>query len=172
MNDCLMFIKNVLKEKRKFKSKDIIDRNISKLRVLQRLRKQFDEECTDYDEILLGNILSNCTQEDLNRIYYKNNLHGFFKNKKIRDLYREAVNRTDVYVNPDEEQTPEYLRNLLNEIWDYVEEFVLYRHEYTDRVYRTKNKMRNRVLVIDTDSKLESIKLFNCWKSFNSKSAV
>ena len=174
MNDCLMFIKNVLKEKknRKFKDEDILDKNISKRRVLQKLRRTFDEDCEDYNEVIIDNILSNCSQEDLNRIYYKNNIEAFFKNSKIKNLYARAINETDVYVNPDEDKTPEYLKNYLEELWSYCEEYVLYRHEYVDRVYRTKYKMRKRVLVIDTDSKLESIKLFNCWENLYSKSAA
>ena len=175
MNDCLIFIKNVLSERedRKFKDEDILDNNINKHKVLKRLRKQFDEDVDDYNENILNVILSNCDKEDLNRIYYKNNLNAFFKNnKKIKAIYRECIIRTEKYENPDESKTPEYLRNLLNELWSYLEEYVLYKHEYVDRVYRTKYKPRKRVLVIDTDSKLESIKLFNCWESFVSKSAA
>ena len=128
---------------------------------------------TEKEMTLVWEYMQGLSTEDLNRIYYKNNLNAFFKNnKKIKTIYRECIIRTEKYENPDESKTPEYLRNLLNELWSYLEEYVLYKHEYVDRVYRTKYKMRKRVLVIDTDSKLESIKLFNCWENLCSKSAA
>lgn len=171
MNDVLIFIKNVLSEKknRKFSDSDILDRNISKRRVLQRIRRTVAKECDDYDEVIVDNILSNCSNEDLNRIYYKNNIEGFFKNTKIRNLYKKAINETDIYVNPDEDKTPQYLKDYLEELWSYTEEYVLYRHEYVDRVYRTKYKKRKRVLVIDTDSNMVYL---NPWINFTTKNIL
>lgn len=156
MNECLIFIKNILKEsnKREFNDKDILDFNVDKYEVLERLRNNFDEECNDYDENILMDILKNCSKEDLNRIYYKNNIYAFLRHSKIKKLYRRIITETDVYNNPEEYLTPDHLKEKLGEMWAYLNEYVLYRHEYVDRVYRVKNKKRKVALVIDTDSEI------------------
>lgn len=156
MNDCLIFLKNIIKEgsDRKLNDKDILDSNVTVNEVIFRLRDNFDEECTDYDESVLYRILRNCTKEDLNRIYYKNNLFAFMRNSKIKKLYREIATSVKVYINPDEYATPEHLKKKLEKLWEYLGEYVFYRHEYTDRVFRVKNKMRRVALVIDTDSNM------------------
>lgn len=154
MNDCLIFIKNILKENttRKF-SDDILDNDISIYKVYDRLINNFDtDSCTDFDKDVILRLLKNCSKEDLNRIYYKNNIFEFLRNKKIKKLYRKMIVNTEIYTNPDEDKTPPELKMMLEEMWDYLKEFVLYNHEYVDRVFRVKNKMRRVALVIDTDS--------------------
>ena len=154
MNDCLIFIKNVIKEEsnRKFSDKQFIDNNVTVNKVINRLKNNFDKDATDIDEALLYRILRNCSQETLNRIYYKNNLFSFLSNKKINKLYRQMVLTEKLYLTPEESDTPEELRVRLNYIWDILDEYIFYNHEYVDREYRVKNKNRKVALVIDTDS--------------------
>ena len=155
MNDCLIFIKNILKEKgdRKLKDKDILDYNVSVSDVMAILIGNFDDEATDVDPAVLKQILNNCSQEDLNRIYFKNNLFEFCNQSKIKSMWRNIIENAEGYKNPDPDKTPKVLRELLDDIWIYIKEYVFYRHEYVDRVYRVTNKERKVALVIDTDSR-------------------
>lgn len=155
MNDCLYYIKNILSEQsdRKFKDKDVLDHNISKYQLKQRLINLFENKY-DCNEILLGRIINNLDKEDINRIYYKNNLMEFCSNSMIKEKIREYVLSVDVYVLPDGEKAPEELKNKMAYVWKYLEEYVVYNHQYVDRVYRVLNKTRKSVLVIDTDSNM------------------
>jgi hypothetical protein len=156
MNDCLIYLKNIIKEgvDRQFKDKNVLDINITLNEVLYRLRDMFDQECQDYDENIIYRILRGCSKEDLNRIYYKNNIYDFLRNNKVKRLYRESLTCVELYNNPEEHKTPKVLRDNLEDLWALLNEYVFYNYEYTDRVYRVQNKERCVALVIDTDSKL------------------
>ena len=165
MNDCLIFIKNVLKESknRKINDKDTLDYNVSVYDVTARLIANFDDEATDVDPAVIRQILVNCSQEDLNRIYFKNNLFEFCNQTKIKSMWKNIIENAKGYKNPDPDKTPKELRELLDEMWFYLNEYVFYRHEYVDRVYRVTNKERKVALVIDTDSNMVYL---NPWVNF------
>lgn len=157
MNDVLIYIKNVLseKKKRKLKDKDWLDRNMTAQDVMNRIKSNLDEECKDFDEPMVRVILNNCDQEELNRLYYKNNIFKLFDNsKRLREIYREGVMSVDQYVIPEEWATPEPLKSKLNLMWEVLNEYVLYNYNYIDKVFRVKNKTRRVALVIDTDSNM------------------
>lgn len=153
MNDCIIYIKNIIKEKRVYKDEDYIDVNVPIKALRDRLESMFYNKY-DCNKILITKILRNLTQEDINRIYYKNNLEAFSINENIRKMWIDIVTCVDVYVNPAENKTPEVLRNKLNSFWKILEEFVLYNHMQTDRVVRVTTRERKAVLVIDTDSNM------------------
>lgn len=156
MNDCIIYIKNILREERKYKDKDFIDKNVPLEIVVDRLYSMFYNKY-DCNINLIKNILRNVSQEDLNRIYYKNNLKAFSINKKITDTWIDIVTCVDKYVNPAEDKTPEHLKKKLNKFWEILEEFVLYNYMQTDRILRVTTKERKAVLVIDTDSNMVHI---------------
>ena len=155
MNDCLYYIKNIVSEQsdRKFRDKDILDHNVTKYQLKQRLISLFENRY-DCNEILLNRIINNLDKEDINRIYYKNNLIEFCNNSFIKEKIREYTLSVDVYVLPDGEKAPKELKDKMAFVWDYLEEYVVYNHQYVDRVYRVLNKTRKSVLVIDTDSNM------------------
>lgn len=155
MDDCLMYIKNIIKEEgdRKFKDKKVLDSNVTKLDVLRRLWSLFENKY-DYNAKILEPLIDRLSQENLNRIYYKNNLYEFCRNSIISDMVYDFSTCIDVYINPDEKKTPAYLQEKLNVFWDYCEEYVFYRWQLVDKVYRVQYKERKSVLVIDTDSNM------------------
>lgn len=59
--------------------------------VYQRYSKKFYKWKPEYEQILL-NYLSGFTEEELTRIYYKNNMKAFIQDhREIQDLYREII---------------------------------------------------------------------------------
>ena len=152
-NDCMIFIKNIINEDKNFKDEDYLDSNVSVNDVYNKLYEMF-ENPKDCNESVLKNILKNLSNEELNRIYYKNNIEKFCLNKKPKELLNDIVNTVDVYVNPAEDKTPEELKVKLDSFWEVLKEFVLYDYPIIDKTYRVVFKKRKCVLVIDTDSNM------------------
>ena len=157
-DDCMIYVKNIINEKpnRKLKDKDYLDANIDVFEVYLKLYSYFEDKTNCNRKILLQ-FLKNCSKEDLNRIYYKNNLEDFCINSKIKELMNDFLTTEKVYVNPDKGKTaknyPE-LAKKLDDFWIILEEYILYNYQIPDRVFRVLNRKRKRVLVIDTDSNM------------------
>lgn len=154
-DDCMMYVKNILNEKenRSLKDSDFLDRNIRVEEVYQLLYSYFEDK-NHCKRNILYNILKHCSKQDLNRIYYKNNLEAFCKNKVIRNIMNDFLTTVDVYVDPSEKKTPPELKTKLDNFWLVLEEFILYNYQIPDKVFRVLNRQRKRVLVIDTDSNM------------------
>ena len=84
LDDVITFIDNVVTEKndRKFVDKYIIDHDISAESVFAKLVMSCGYRWLPSDEDLeiIWRLINRLDQEDLNRIYYKNNLFSFFDN--------------------------------------------------------------------------------------------
>lgn len=153
MDDCLMFIKNVLNEKadRNFDDNIILDNNVSRERLIIRLRDNMDNPM-DFNEDLIRGMVYNMNIEDVNRLYYKNNLFDFCRNQYIRKMWDKILLSTHDYRTLD--KTPEDIKHDLDIMWDYIKEYVLYNYQFKEKYYRVTTKKRKVVLVIDTDSNM------------------
>lgn len=156
MDECLVFIKNVISEKksRKFNDDEILDGDVPLEKVRHKLKKTFLYK-SRIDESLLNRILLNLSQEDLNRLYYKNNLYAFVnKNSKIKNLIRSIIiDATPLHFSDPNKPDPS-IQDELDILWAYMKEYVFYNYMIKDRVYRLKNYKRKAVVVIDTDSNM------------------
>lgn len=151
IDQCLVFVDNVLNDETKL-SLDGIDMITSSDIIFRRLRGNFKQGTykSEYDDIILR-LIKNCNEEELTRLYYKNNIYPFIETPLIRQIIIDMYNSADSYkdpYNPDERMLPH-----LNKLWDYFKEFVLYNHFFVERIRRLKQDTRQSVLVIDTDSK-------------------
>ena len=155
LDDCIMYIKNVDNEVRKYKDEDVLDNNISRKKICELLRSRFINK-KDYDDnrLFIERIVNNLSIESANRLYYKSNIFEFCRNSKIKQLIYKMVTEEEIYVTPTRENTPDNLLVYLDKFWDYLEEFVFYNHEVIDREYRVTHLDRRAVLVIDTDSNM------------------
>lgn len=100
-------------------------------------------------------VIRNLDGEQRTRLYYKNNLIEFTKNKVIDDLLVKIFNLSPVYT--DANKPPEEIQGLLNDLWVYYKEMVFYNHPYVERIKRLKTDTRKEVILEDTDSNVLTI---------------
>ena len=157
LNEVIMFIHNVIGEKneRKYKDKDILDHDILPERCWYKImmtagfywiptRKEMD---------IVYELISSLSQEDINRLYYKNNLYEFFSNTSMKKalLYiLKSLKRP--FLDPN--IPPEEIKVELDELVDIVYEYVYYGYQYIDRLDRVKIMPRDIDIVTDTDSNI------------------
>ena len=149
MNDCLQFISNCLKDEKHLSSDFLEDQSVEK--VVKYLSTLFFNK-KDCKEEILYKLISGCTQEDINRIYYKNNLYEFIKLKPIDKIIKYIFNNVTVFQDPN--KVPDSIIKPLDDLWAYLDEFVAYRSFAFDRIERLKTKERHTVTTIDTDSNM------------------
>ncbi len=180
LEDCMMFISNVLKEKYKFdsgffqnKNHDVVlERFKIKFFISNVLKEKYKFDCgflpnKNHDVVLerfknkffewkdeyefpLFKLLINLDQEELNKLYYKTNLYEFTKIPRIRNLYHVIFQKTDEFKDPT--RLPESSSKEIKELWSYYKEFVFYNSFAFNRIQRLKSDIRKCVVTIDTDS--------------------
>ena len=151
MDECLMFINNIVHEKDRRQKNDAKWVNdVTKNQLYDRLLKKFKnpEIC---DEDMVKRIIKNLSQEDRNRVYYKSNLYEFFRNsEKAQQLLKNIAHDDHEFMDP--ENPPDYINKELTKLREAVMEYVHYNYPTYNRAYRLKTETRKCVIVIDTDS--------------------
>lgn len=160
-DECLVYIKNVLNEERHFDDSFYLDHNIDIDKVYDKLYNTFGKYKRKCRKDIIYPILINLSKEDLNRLYYKNNLYEFCRNTHMKHLLRNFINKAEIFNNPND--IPDYLKDDVNEIWQLMKEYVFYNYPIIDRSIRLQTQMRRSVVVIDTDSNMIDM---NPWYEF------
>lgn len=170
--EVLHFIDNVCSEKpnRKFKDKEILDFDISTDLCFAKIMKT----CFDWrkgqikwvvsyeDAQIIYRTIKNLSQEDRNRLFYKNNLYAFIDNKVIKDTIIYILKSLkEPFLTPA--KVPEEIKVELDILQDFLEEYVFYDHLYIDRIDRCDNMIKNVCVISDTDSTIVS---FDGWYHF------
>ena len=160
LDEVLIFIDNVRSERfnRKFKDQYIIDKDVSVVDCLYKIAWSSGYRWIPNNkelEIIFG-VLNNLGQEDLNRVYYKNNLYEFLSNSKISGLIIQIMRTLKVpYLTPGE--CPEEIKGLMDEFSDLLFEYVYYDKMIIDRIDRAENMIKNICIISDTDSTIISL---------------
>lgn len=116
----------------------------------------------DYELDIIWKIINNLPQEDITRIYYKNNLYEFVSNEYVFGIIRSILVNlkrpfyTSVEVPPEIESDLVLLKDLMME-------YVYYRYMFIDRIDRCDNMIKSITMVSDTDSTIISI---DAWYRF------
>lgn len=155
LNEIITFIDHVVEEKkeRKFFDKDILDNDVDVESVFMKLMSGcgynwFPDET---DCTLVWNLIHTLSQEDLNRIYYKNNLFELFKNGKPSALIVKILKELDSpFLDPN--SPPKEIDDDLSKLVDIIYEFVYYHYMIIDKTERVEVMPREAVLITDTDS--------------------
>lgn len=161
LNEVLEFIDHIVNEKheRKFDDRVILDNPYTKIEdVFAKMVLSCGYRWIPNDKELdiLWRVLNNLSTEDLNRVYYKNNLYEFISNKKIEDLVlniarklkRPLLNSLDI---------PEEIEEDINFLAELVMEYVYYHYLYIDRIDRCDQMIKSVTMVSDTDSTIISL---------------
>ena len=172
LEEVFTFINNVKREKlnRQYDDKLILDRNITPEECFAKLilttgdfRKGMIKWIPDEKDMeLIWLAVNRLSQEDINRIYYKNNLYEFFNNKSMTRAIRIIMQKMDTpFLNPNE--TPECIKVELETLLSLVKEYVFYNYQIIDRIDRNKHMIKNVAIISDTDSAIVS---FDAWYHF------
>ena len=167
LNEVITFINNVEHEKlnRKFIDSSILDRNITLEECFFKVMNTADMMIwvpTEKEMSLVWDYLEGLSQEDINRIYYKNNLYTFCELPIINDLIIKILKLLNVpFMSPNE--PPEIIKDDLDVLVTLIKEYVYYPHFYIDKLDRIEYMQRDVVCVSDTDSTIIS---FDAWYRF------
>src|SRR5699024_1362621 len=117
---------------------------------------------TEEDLEIIWYAVSHLTQEDINRVYYKNNLYDFFDNKSMtKSLIYIMKKMKQPYLDPN--MVPEEISVELETLLSLVKEYVFYNYQIIDRIERNAHMVKNVAIISDTDSAIVS---FDAWYHF------
>lgn len=171
LDDVLVFIDNVRKEYKewKFDDKVVLGKNgfVDVYEVFNKLilncGYKYVPTTEDMDIVL--KILQSCTQTELNRLFYKNNLYGIMDTWYARNLMFKIFENMDFpYMDPA--YPPLGIRPYLDELKALLLEYVFYCYQIYDRMDRNKNMIKKISLISDTDSSFVSL---DAWYNYNIK---
>ena len=167
LNEIITFITNIVHEgpNRKFDDTLILDRNITREECFFKVMNTVDPVIwipTEKEMMLVWERVQSLSQEDLNRIYYKNNLYTFCDLPIITDLITKILCKLDgPFMNPN--KPPKNIIDDLDILVGFIKEYVYYRYPYIDKLDRIEYMQRDIVAVSDTDSCIIS---FDGWYRF------
>lgn len=111
------------------------------------------------DAKIIYRVLKNSSQEDINRIFYKNNLYAFIDNSVIINAIRYILKLLkEPFLTPN--KIPEEIQVELDALQDLMREYVYYPHMYIDRIDRCDNMIKDVCVISDTDSTIVSFDAF------------
>jgi hypothetical protein len=166
VDEIVVYIDNILGERksRQFNDKDILDEDVPLHQVFGHIVMMCGWLWIPNDEELqvIWDILQNLSQQDLNRVYYKNNLYEFMNNSCMIKALRTILEKLDEpYLNPM--KPPKEIEAELDVFRDLVVEYVYYSYQIPDRVDRNANMIKSIIMISDTDSCIISL---DAWYRF------
>lgn len=153
LDEVIEFIHNILTEDRKYNDYEVLDNDIS----IEDCFEKIVMTCghgyipTEEDLNIIWEILRSVSQQDINRLYYKNYIFSFFNNSIMEKMITDIlITLEEPYLDPN--KPPQEILPLLEQMWDVVEEYVFYNYGYVDSQDRLKFLPRSVILLVDTDS--------------------
>lgn len=168
LEEIAQYIINVCSEKPNRKFNDsILDRNISIDECVTKLiltcgdwRRGTIKWVPDFTDIdIIYRMVSSLSQEDINRIYYKNNLYEFLNNKSMTNALIYILKSLETPYMACA-KVPQEIKVELDLLQDFLREFVFYPHMYIDKIDRCDNMIKNVCAISDTDSTIVSFDAF------------
>lgn len=159
LNEVMEFINNIVKEKRfrKFDDREILDKPVSTVDCFVKVMMTCGYRWipTDNEMDIIWKTINNLNQEDINRVYYKNNLYEFLENGKIFEIVRKMLKklkRPMLVPKP-----PEEIKKDLILFTSLMKEYVYYQYMTIDRIDRCNNMIKSVTMISDTDSAIISL---------------
>lgn len=172
LDEVITFIYNVIEEKpsRQYDDHIILNRQITAEECFAKIvlnigdfRKGMFKWLPDETDLdIIWSIISQLGREDLNRLFYKNNLYSFMENNSMIELLISILkNLKEPFLNCN--KPPKEIKDELNTMLDVLKEYVYYKHHYIDRIDRESNMIKQIALISDTDSSIVSL---DAWYRF------
>ena len=153
MEEVIEFIYNVINEKRYYKNYEVITNHASIEETFFQILHStgFGWIPSEQEMSIIWEILEKLPQDDLDRLFYKNNLYNFIDNKPVQDITIYILQLLDEpFMDPNE--PPEKIKKEINELRDLLKEFVYYDKQIVNRVAKMKSLIRKVSIIQDTDS--------------------
>ena len=167
LNEIITFINNVEHEKpnRRLLDDYILDRDITLEECFYKIMNTADMMIWVPNEDEMARVweyLRGLDQEDLNRLYYKNNLYSFVDLSVVTDLVIKILSELqEPFMDPN--KPPKDIKEDLDTLVEMIKEYVYYSHFYIDKLDRIEYMQRDIVAICDTDSTIIS---FDAWYRF------
>ena len=164
LNEVITFIDNVVKEERKYDDSMVLDEDITMEESFFKLMSTcgFNWMPTEKELQIVWDIMSRLSQQDLNRIFYKNNIFSFCDNAIPSEMIKEILQRLETpFMNPNE--PPECIKVELDEFLSLITEYVYYGYQIIDKIDRVDMMTREVSIITDTDSTIVS---FDAWYNY------
>lgn len=159
LDECLLFINRVVKTEMdmNFKVSNPYSDDMVK-RVVDRLLSQFRDDQSNNDDYrtMLTTIVSNLSDYDQLRLYFKNNLYVFLRDvSEVRELLTILCSETKSFRNPN--KVPEEIEDTITTLWQYIFHNVCHIHPTRSRIVRDSQHTRFATVTQDTDSTMVTI---------------
>lgn len=184
ISDCMNFMMQVIAESKTFLSvSDWIGDNISRVHLYNRMLGTFlnEDELTDKDKLKIKNFIDQLNDEEVTRIYYKNNLYEFCSLPNISCILKDIINilctqreyktvKSDgkikydldkVFIDPN--MVPAVVQSEFATFYSLIDEFVSHKFQTFDRMNKLLHFERQAIITIDTDSNFVNL---NPWYEF------
>lgn len=166
LNEIIEFIDQVVyQDQRMFKDSDILDKNITLEEVYLKIMKNcgFNGWYPNAQDLnIIWDMLQRLTQEDLNRLYYRNNIYEFCENSVIKNAIIYILSLLEEpFMNPN--KPPKTISVELDELLKMIKDYVYHPHLYMSRIDRVTMMNRSVSIITDTDSTIVS---FDAWYRF------
>lgn len=169
LEEILHYIDNVCSERndRHYDDNLMLDRNITVQECFFKImmtcgdwRRGKIKWIPDHDDMaIVYDIIANLDQQDINRLYYKNNLYAFLDNRTATNALLYILKLLDgPFLDPN--HVPDVIKVELDTLQDILKEYVYYKHMYIDRIDRCNNMIKNVCAISDTDSTIVSFDAF------------
>jgi hypothetical protein len=158
LNEIITFIDNTVSEERIYDDRQILDREVSLAEAYCKVMGTcgYNWIPDRKDANLVWDIMTRLTPQDLTRLYYKNNMYAFFNNSFINNLLMKILCTLKLpFLDPN--KPPKEIKNDLNQLIEYIKEYVYYGYQIIDKLDRVETMTRDVVLVTDTDSCIISL---------------
>jgi len=126
-----------------------INRKVNIDDIIDFLLSHFKYKNTEEEYELLKTVLLTYSEEQLQKIYFKNNLYEFLLRTTFLDDYIKQVIGKE-FTDPNEPS--EDIKEPLDKIWEVLRTIIFHNIQYYDRFDIAFNEKRNTVLHADTDS--------------------
>lgn len=152
MNEFFNWVYNIIHEKKEWKydTFDVTTKVPSKEKFVERYSNKFLHPSL-CDVKMIEQMYDSLDDEMRIRVFYKSNLRGFLKLRKLSDLFGDIVCSDVEFIDPNE--IPKELEKPIKKLTSMVIEFVGYKYSIFRYEDRTKYFNRAVAIVIDTDSK-------------------
>ena len=159
LDECLLFIDRVVKTDMdmNFKVSNPYSDDMIKL-VVDRLLSQFRDDQSNNDDYraMLTTIVSNLSNYDRLRLYFKNNLYVFLRDvSEVKELLTILCSETKSFRNPN--KVPEEIEDTITILWQYIFHNVCHIHPTRSRIVRDSQHTRFATVTQDTDSTMVTI---------------
>lgn len=153
LNEIITFIHNVVGEKdnRKFLDSYILDRDITTEECFKRVMDDIDPTIwypTKEEMSMVWEYVQGLSNEDKNRIFYKNNLYVFADLPVVSDLIIKILcSLKEPFLNPN--KPPKYVVEDLDLLVSMFKEYVYYSYPYIDKLDRIEYMQRDVTIISD-----------------------